>query len=709
MPARENLNKINIKSLQEGQVESMPNQNRLASETSPYLLQHAHNPVDWYPWGPEALKKALDENKPILVSIGYAACHWCHVMEHESFEDVQTALLMNNHFVCIKVDREERPDLDHLFMDALMAISGHGGWPLNMFLTPDGRPFYGGTYYPPVRYQNRISWKDLLMQISNAFATRREEIEEQASNLLTHLKSANSLDRKENTLIKDSFESHLSRKDLDLIFERIMAFADQVDGGFGSAPKFPQTFTIRYLLRYFHFLGIQPAFNQAILSLKKMLQGGIYDQLGGGFCRYSTDKEWLAPHFEKMTYDNALLMIAMSEAFQLSADQDFKRVVYQTIEFMQREMLSEEAGFYASIDADSEGVEGKFYTWTLEEFCSVLGEDAPAMVKYYDIRKDGNWEGVNIPRVIVDVESWKREFKLDDETVTNLIDRSNAKLLAVRSLRVRPITDDKILLGWNALMNQALTKAAVTFSDPSLLELAKKNMAFMLNSFFDPVTNQWRHTYKGGEAKINAFLDDLAFLCKALIDLYEPTGDLFYLEQGISLLIYINKFYTDEENLHYYFTPAFQNDILVRKKDLYDGALPSGNAIMALNLRRIGVLTGDRALEERSSAMLLYIKDHTLRNPLSNGLWATLHIEQFHGMNEIFILGDGSSAAGFDLLRKFLPNMVMMTSDMEDNKYPLMKGKHKCEGLSFYLCKDYACKAMVNSEKALLNQVDGFS
>ena len=683
----------------------MANQNRLAKETSPYLLQHANNPVDWFPWGPEALQKALEENKPILVSIGYAACHWCHVMEHESFEDVQTASLMNKYFVCIKVDREERPDLDHFFMDALIAISGHGGWPLNMFLTPEGKPFYGGTYYPPVRYQNRISWKELLLQISNAFVARRGEIDEQAVNLFDHLKSANFFDPEKIALLDDSSKSQISGKDLKEIFERIMSAADQVEGGFGNAPKFPQTFNIRYLLRCFHFWGNELALKQALLSLKKMMCGGIYDQIGGGFCRYSTDREWLAPHFEKMAYDNALIIIAMAEAFQITGDLDFKKTIYQTIDFLQREMMTMEAAFYSAIDADSEGVEGKFYTWKLEEFQSVLGEDATLMAAYYDVLKEGNWEGVNIPRVALDIEAWRKANHLQQEAADDLIARSNSKLLKIRSLRVRPLTDDKILLGWNALINQALTKAAVTFSDLSLLEIAKKNMNFLLTTFYEPIAEKWKHTYKAGSLKINAFLDDLAYLCQALVDIYEPTGDLLYLERAISITSYIDQHFLDENNLHYYFSPDFQDDILVRKKDLYDGALPSGNAVMAENLYRLGVLTNDKYMMERSVKMLLYIQNQSIKYPISNGYWVKLLIEHFHGLNEIVIVGESADAAGFSLLKKFIPNKVLMTTEFPNANYPLTKGKVPNKTLSYYLCKDYSCKIPVFNERDLVEQL----
>ena len=400
----------------------MKHRNRLFNESSPYLLQHAHNPVDWFPWGDEALLKARQEAKPILVSIGYAACHWCHVMERESFEDESTAAIMNNHFVCIKIDREERPDLDHFFMDALQATSGNGGWPLNMFLTSDAKPFYGGTYFPPSRLHNRPSWKEVLLHIHEAFQTRKQEIETQADNLVAYL-------AKSNLMVKPAQDFSLSSSSFSLdqcekAFKAIMEMADTHFGGFGKAPKFPQTYTIQYLLRYYHFTGDPSAKMQAMLSLKSMYNGGIYDQVGGGFCRYSTDAEWLAPHFEKMTYDNALLLVVLAEAFQISKEESFKTVAKQTVEFMNREMLSAENGFYAALDADSEGVEGKYYVWTKAEFDQLLLSDAGKMADWFDVTAEGNWEHVNILRRQDEIESWAAKQGMDVITAQAIIEKS---------------------------------------------------------------------------------------------------------------------------------------------------------------------------------------------------------------------------------------------------------------------------------------------
>ncbi len=482
----------------------MKHTNRLINESSPYLLQHAHNPVDWYPWSDEALKQAADQDKPILVSIGYAACHWCHVMERESFEHEQTAALMNEHFICIKIDREERPDLDHFFMDALQATSGQGGWPLNMFLTSDGKPFFGGTYFPPRPVHNRNSWTEVLEKVIEAYKSRRDEIEQQANNLLSHLQSANPTPTELPKDVIVEARSIFSDQDTKKILDQLMASADRTEGGFGGAPKFPQTFSIQYLLRYYHYHGERSALDQAMLSLKKMIRGGIYDQAGGGFCRYSTDALWLAPHFEKMTYDNALLLVVMTEAFQLTADLEFKTAAQETVNFMRREMRSSEGGFYAALDADSEGEEGKFYTWTNEEFETLFGAEGHMLADFFDVTADGNWEGVNILRTKSSVAEWSVRHGISTEQGNEMVFMAKSILLAHRSNRIRPATDDKLLLGWNALFNAALSRSAVVFNEPEWLSLAALNMNFLLSQYTDPSTTTWMHTHKHGKSKYSA-------------------------------------------------------------------------------------------------------------------------------------------------------------------------------------------------------------
>ncbi|MCF8213659.1 MAG: thioredoxin domain-containing protein [Chitinophagaceae bacterium] len=678
----------------------MNHSNRLINETSPYLLQHAHNPVDWYAWGDEALQRAKQEDRPMLVSIGYAACHWCHVMERESFEDLQTAALMNQYFVCIKIDREERPDLDHFFMDALQATSGNGGWPLNMFLTSDGKPFYGGTYFPPQSMHNRISWKELLVQIHGAYQNRRADIEEQANNLIEHLQKSNQL--KSNKGFQVTQEEMFAPQQIQKIFNNIMGAADQVEGGFGNAPKFPQTYTIQYLLRYHHFTGNKEALDQAILSLKKMMRGGIYDQLGGGFCRYSTDAQWLAPHFEKMTYDNALLLLVLAEAFQLTGDPEYKRVAVETIGFMQRELQDANGGFYAALDADSEGEEGKFYTWIKKEFEQILGEDAVAMAALYDVTEHGNWEEVNILRMQKSIQEWAEDIRLTEEAAKVLLAGAKTKLMDCRSKRVRPATDDKIILGWNALFNQALSKAGKAFGEEEWIALAAQNMAFLLSSFEDKSNGQLLHTHKAGVSKYPAFLDDVAYLIQALLYLYEPTGSLEYLEKARVLMQYAIENFGDEEQLFFYYTPSFQTDILVRKKDLYDGAIPSGNSIMAWNLHRLGLLFNQQEWRKRAEMMMETVKDAAVKYPTSYGIWANLFLEYTQGTHEILVLGPQAMQMGTALLSAYVPNKVFMASPAPTSGYPLMEGRVTGIDTRIFICRNYACSLpMASLEEAI--------
>lgn len=675
--------------------------NKLSQETSPYLLQHAHNPVDWYPWGEEALKKAKEEDKPILVSIGYAACHWCHVMEKESFEDEATAGIMNQHFVCIKIDREERPDLDHFFMDALQATSGNGGWPLNMFLTSEGKPFYGGTYFPPRRVHNRPSWQEVLLHIHQAYLNRRNEVEEQAKNLIDYLTKANQTFQSTVKVEGDLFKMDQCNK----AFDAIMAMSDQEYGGFGKAPKFPQTFTIQYLLRYAHFTGNQAALKQAELSLKSMMRGGLYDQIGGGFCRYSTDSEWLAPHFEKMTYDNALLLEVLAEAYQISGDDEYKRVAMQTVDFMKREMMSEERGFYAALDADSEGEEGKFYTWSKDEFDEVLKDDASLMATWFDVTAQGNWEGINILRTNQSLEAWCEEKGVTSAQALEKIQNATRLLLEARNNRIRPGTDDKIILGWNVLFNHALVKASLAFGEPSWLKLAEENMHFLLKVYFKKEEGIWLHTYKNGEAKFHAFLDDLAYLVHALLCIYEPTGHIPYLEKAKEIIDYIQTYFLEEDGIFYYYSPSNQIDILVRKKDIYDGAMPSGNALMAWNLHRAGILFGNEEWKEQAAQMVNTVKDGVIKYPNSFGIWANLLLEFVQGTHEILVLGEQAKQKGMPLFDQFIPNKVVMLSDEVLKQYPLMAEKEITSQTTFYVCKNYSCALPVSSIDEVLLKV----
>jgi uncharacterized protein YyaL (SSP411 family) len=464
-----------------------------------------------------------------------------------------------------------------------------------------------------------------------------------------------------------------------------------VEGGFGNAPKFPQTYTIQYLLRYHHFTGSKEALDQATLSLKKMMRGGIYDQLGGGFCRYSTDAQWLAPHFEKMTYDNALLLLVLAEAFQITADQEYKRVAVETIGFMQRELQAANGGFYAALDADSEGVEGKFYTWSKQEFEQMLGEDAAAMAALYGVTEHGNWEEVNILHMQKGVQEWGKDIGLTEDEALALLSEAKAKLMACRSKRVRPATDDKIILGWNALFNLALSKAGQAFGEEEWIALAAQNMAFLLSSFEDKSNGQLLHTHKAGISKYPAFLDDVAYMIQALLYLYEPTGTLEYLEKARTLMHYAIEHFSDEDQLFFYYTPSFQTDILVRKKDLYDGAIPSGNSIMAWNLHRLGLLYNQQEWRKRAAMMLETVKDAAVKYPTSYGIWSNLLLEFTQGTHEILVLGPEALPMGKAVLSYFIPNKVFMAAAEATMGYALMEGRLSVPDTRIFICRNYAC------------------
>jgi hypothetical protein len=675
--------------------------NRLANETSPYLLQHAHNPVDWYPWGPEALEKAKQENKPILVSIGYAACHWCHVMERESFEDPATADIMNTHFVNIKIDREERPDLDHIYMDAVQAMTGSGGWPLNVFLTPDAKPFYGGTYFPPQKAFNRPSWTETLYGVAQAFRERRHEIDAQAENLTDHLLNANSFGIK----MPEAADALFHADRLSECMTQLMKSADRQWGGFGKAPKFPQTFSIRFLLRQHYFTGNTEALDQALLSLDKMIDGGIYDQAGGGFARYSTDAEWLAPHFEKMLYDNALLVIALCEAYQLTGKPRYREVIAETLAFIEREMMHPDGGFYAALDADSEGVEGKFYTWSLEEVRSLLGEDAAAFAAYYDITEAGNWEHTNILWVRKPLGEVAAGLNLDEAALASLLERGRKKLMEARAARIRPLLDDKVLLGWNALMNTAYANAYAATGNEQYKQQALRNMDFLLAAFRDTEGNYY-HTWKAGKARYPAFLDDLAYLLEALMELQQITGELAWLEEAKALAQYIIRHFSEPDTPYFFYTPEGQEDVIVRKKEVYDGAVPSGNAVMAGCLHRMAIIYDIKEWRERSLDMYRMLGNAITRYPVSFGVWAMGVQEVVEGVNEIVVEGDNPEGLRADLLVRYVPNKVVVTATKRESDIPLLEGKKSVGKPAIYLCRNNTCQAPVFSADSLISLIN---
>ncbi len=681
--------------------------NRLSKESSPYLLQHAHNPVDWYPWGEEALTRAKAENKPILVSIGYAACHWCHVMEKESFEDEVTASFMNEHFINIKIDREERPDLDHIYMDAVQTMTGSGGWPLNAFLTPAGKPFYGGTYFPPRPVANRPSWKDVLTGVNNAFREKRQAIEDQAENLTQHLLRSNEFGLQQVTTLDIDPATHFSREKASLMYANIMKTADQEEGGFGRAPKFPQTFTIQFLLHHYYYTKKEEALKQACLSLDKMILGGIYDQLGGGFARYATDTAWLVPHFEKMLYDNALLVIVLSEAYQLTHNPMYERAIRQTLSFTEREMLSTEYGFYSALDADSEGEEGRYYVWDKQVIDALLGEDAALFCAFYDVQEGGNWEHKTILNIKMPPAEFAARHDLMIDDLWQRMDKCRGILMQHRNRRIRPLLDDKQLLGWNALMNHAYCKAAAALGEDHYREVAIRNMDFLLERFQLP-DGSFHHTYKEGVAKYPAFLDDYSCLIQALLQLQEVTGDMGYLYRAKTLTTYVLDNFSEPDTGFFFFTPTGQADIIVRKKEVYDGAVPSGNAVMAINLYCLGIIFDIPGWRERSVQLCALLQQTVSRYPGSFGVWATMIQALTYTIPEIAIIGGNFAMLREDVLRRFIPIHVLQSAPSEPSNqdFPMLGQKPDSSGTSIFLCRNYACQLPVNEVDALVHLME---
>jgi len=674
--------------------------NRLQYETSPYLLQHAHNPVDWYPWGEEALQKSKNENKPILISIGYSACHWCHVMERESFEDPVVAEIMNANFVNIKIDREERPDLDHIYMDAVQVMTGSGGWPLNVFLTPDTKPFYGGTYFPPRKAFNRASWTDVLQGVINAFSERQNEVVTQAENLTAHLLNSNLFGEAGNDTGKV-----FTKENAELIFQNLLKSADKKEGGFGTAPKFPQTFSIQYLLRYFHFYRNQEALQQACLSLDKMIDGGICDQVGGGFARYSTDNEWLVPHFEKMLYDNALIVTVLAEAYQLTHHTRYAAAIDQTITFIERELLSPEGGFYSALDADSEGEEGSYYVWTKKEVEALLGNDAELFCKFYDITESGNWEGKNILHISTVQHVFAATAGVDEAGLQYRLEKARQKLLTARTRRIRPLLDDKMLLSWNALMNTACSKAYKATGNEHYRQLAIRNMNFLLSSF-STANEVFFHTCKDGKARFTAFLDDYTFLVQALIELQEITSDGKYLLQAKKLTEYVMNGFADTASPFFFFTDLKQADVIVRKKEIYDSAVPSGNSVMAGNLLYLARVFDVKEWTERAEAMVLSISSLIIRYPMSFGNWANHLLLLLNGMKEIVITGQKINEILFDILHIFMPTRVFQSSSVPNEIFPLLRGKQYFDSVLIYECENYVCSLPLTSLSSFTQRFD---
>jgi uncharacterized protein len=571
--------------------------NRLAGETSPYLLQHAHNPVDWYPWGAEAINRARAEDRPIFLSIGYSACHWCHVMERESFENPDIAAVMNEHFVNIKVDREERPDLDQIYMSAVMAMTGHGGWPMSVFLTPDLKPFFGGTYFPPVDSRGMAGFPRVLLSVHRAWEERREEITESAAEMTEQLRA----------ITKPAASSgELETRLLDQAARELMRAFDSRHGGFGSAPKFPHPMDLKVLMRHHARTGDSHALHVVRHTLDKMSRGGIYDHLGGGFARYSTDDRWLVPHFEKMLYDNALLASAYLEAFQLTRDAQFGQVARETIDYVLGRMTSLEGGFYSTEDADSEGVEGKYYVWSLAEVTEILGADRAKTFCYvYDVTPSGNWEEHNILNLPRPLDQAAKLLGRDEAPLRHELAASRSLLLAVRRGRVPPGKDTKVLVAWNGLMIAALAEGGRILRIERYLDAGEKAAAFILDRMRRE-DGRLLHTYKDGLAKLDAYLDDYANVIDGLTRLFEATGNPRWIESALELARIMIDEFADSEQGGFFFTGKHHETLITRPKEIHDNATPSGNGMAATALIRLGNLASrDDLLRAGRSALEL--------------------------------------------------------------------------------------------------------
>ncbi|HMQ47537.1 MAG TPA: thioredoxin domain-containing protein [Saprospiraceae bacterium] len=678
--------------------------NHLQHESSPYLLQHAHNPVDWYPWSEAAFERARAEDKPVLVSIGYSTCHWCHVMERESFEDPSMAAFMNENFINIKVDREERPDVDKIYMNACQIISGAGGWPLNCFLTPERKPFFAGTYYPPRPAHNRPSWRQLLEYLSDSFHNRRSEVEKQADRLTQAIEHADEVFFDKTSTISPE-QSDFSEQTIGIIVRGLQKSFDTKEGGFGRAPKFPSTLNLRFLLAYTALSGKKDVIDHVWLSLDKMILGGMYDQLGGGFARYSTDNEWLVPHFEKMLYDNALLVGLLAEAYAYSPKALYRETIEETLAFIQREMTSEEGGFYAALDADSEGVEGKFYVWSKEEVDAILGTESTLFCQYFDITESGNWEGANILRRSMPLEVFAESWKLDAAQWRTQLERNKKALLEHRNGRIRPGLDDKCLLSWHALMTTAYIKAYKSLGEERYKVQAARSLDFMLQKFDQGDGVRFFHTYKNGQAKQEAFLDDYAHLIETLLEWYSLSFDLSYLAKAERLIDHVLVEFLDPESNLLYFTTASQSDLVLRPKEIYDSETSSGNATMATVLHQMSLLTGRHAYAERAVGMLEVMESAIARHPRSFGHWSLSMLHYTYPFWEIAVVGADAFAKATALQKNYLPNTLVMASTTSNDDYPLLQGKEVHGDTKIYVCREYACQRPVIEIEEVLEQI----
>lgn len=670
----------------------MAKSNRLIYSSSPYLLQHAHNPVDWFEWSTEAFEKAQRENKPLLISIGYSSCHWCHVMEHESFERDDIAEVMNKYFVCIKVDREERPDVDQIYMDAVQAMGLNGGWPLNVFCTPDQKPFYGGTYFHPKQ------WAQTLQNIHHAFINRRNEIDDSAQELYRHM-AANDTSRFISKAEEKNFLDNLNSA-----YHKIEEKFDKKWGGLAKAPKFVMPSIWLWLLRYQHIKLNTEALNHTVHTLHQMSNGGLYDQLAGGFARYSVDEEWFVPHFEKMLYDNAQLLSLYAEAYTITKEERFKEIILETYRWIKTEMTSKEGGFYSALDADSEGEEGKFYIWTATELKKLLDGDYTVIAAYYQIREEGNWEDhKNILRIAKLKDDFIKANKLNKTDFEKILKESKTKMLQVRNQRIKPGLDDKIITGWNAMTVCGLIDAFKATNEAELLDTAIRNMNFLETNLIDGSTIY--RSFKERRSDIYGFLDDYAYMIHAWIKLYQLTFKESYILKAQEFIEYCIKDFYDENDGYFFYTSQHAEKLITRKKEIFDNVIPSSNAIMAQNLHHAGIILDNADWKEMARNMVKGMSKLIKTEPNYMAHWAIVWTELHRQMAEVAFIGEDALTMSREFSKTYLPFSLVMGCQYS-SYLPLLQDKQKVsDKTSIYVCVQKACKLPVHQVSEAIGQV----
>jgi uncharacterized protein YyaL (SSP411 family) len=677
--------------------------NHLANETSPYLLQHANNPVDWYPWGAEALRKAKDEDKPIFLSIGYAACHWCHVMAHESFEDAATAELMNRHYVCIKVDREERPDLDGIYMQATVGMTGQGGWPMSVFLTPEGVPFYAGTYFPNIPRAGMPSFRQVLTALAETWVNQRDDVQRTTASLLEFY-------RQENSLLSTQAGSALNPAVAAEAVQAVSNAFDRVEGGWGRAPKFPQPMTLEFLLAYYARTQDTAALSMAETTLTKMAHGGMYDQLGGGFHRYSTDGAWLVPHFEKMLYDNSQLARVYLHAWQVTGNSLYRRICTETLDYVLREMTDPAGGFYSTQDADSEGEEGKFFVWSTDEIWQLLGDEAVLFNDVYGVTQHGNFEGKNILHVTRSVADVAKQHSLNAEALAQILEDAKRKLFVARAQRIMPARDEKVLTAWNGLMLAAFAEAARALDRTDYQQAAIRNADFLLSTMRTPEGRLWR-TWKPGHApKLNGYLEDYAHLCEGLLALYQTTFDARYFVAARDLVEQMIAHFVAPDGL-FYDTSDDHEALVTRPRDVQDNAVPAGNSVAATVCLKLAALTGEGRYTELAEAGLRSLQGALGQHPTAFGQWLLAQELVLDGGLEVALVGDpvaDDMQALLEVLHgMYRPAMVMALRRIdEQSPIALLDEREAINGqATAYVCHHFACQRPVNQADELRKQL----